>query len=231
MATEVVAGKWLRNPLLVAGGLLVAAALVRFLVLLSPAQALVLPDPLLGIPLRWAVLAGGAIELAAGLFCLFGKNVRFQIAVLGWLATNWVIFRVGLLWLGVHPQGTFLGMLTDPLKLAGTTTGYLVSGLPFLFVGLCGWVLIGCWLEQVGRKFARMFCPACGGHIKFARQNLGQKTACPHCRAGVHLRRPDERLKMSCYFCRGHIEFPSHALGTKMPCPHCEKDITLVEPR
>lgn len=223
--------KWIKTVVVATGGLLLAAALVRFLVLLSPAQALALPDPLLGVSLRWAVLAAGVVELAAGLFCLLGSQVRLQVATLAWLATNWLIYRLGLHWLEVHPQGTFLGLLNDPLKLAGTLTGYFISALPFLFVVLCYSATVGICRGQAARDYPKMFCPACGGHIKFAQQNLGQRIACPHCHAEVDLRRPDEKLRMSCFFCQGHLEFPAHALGTKMPCPHCQRDITLVEPK
>ncbi len=220
---------WRRGMILTAGGLLVAAGLVRLLVLLSPAQSLALPDPLLGIPLRLAVLLVAGLELAAGCFCLLGRNRRWQIASLAWLATNWVVYRVGLVWLGIHPQGTFLGALNDPLKLAGTPAGSLVSGLPFIFVALSYAVAIADWVGNRTEEFAKSSCPACGGHVKFATRNLGQRVACPHCRAAFQLRRPEETMKMACYFCQGHIIFPSHALGQKMRCPHCQKDITLQE--
>jgi uncharacterized paraquat-inducible protein A len=75
----------------------------------------------------------------------------------------------------------------------------------------------------------RMSCPACGGHIKFSKRNLGQQTPCPHCQKAVTLRR-DENLKMSCFFCNGHIEFPAHAIEQKLKCPHCHMDIGLKEP-
>ena len=73
-----------------------------------------------------------------------------------------------------------------------------------------------------------MSCPGCGTHIKFASQNLGQKTHCPQCQTAITLRKPD-LMKMACFFCKEHIEFPSHAIGDKMPCPHCKMDITLME--
>lgn len=222
--------KWGKSFIPVAGGLLVAAALVRFLILFSPAQSLALPDPFLEIPLRPAIFSAGLLELAAGLVCLFGKNLRLQTMALAWLATNWLVYRIGLMWLGIHPQGTFLGMLTDPLKLAGTPAGFVAAWLPLVFVGICYTATIDSWLGSRRENFARISCPACGGHIRFARQNLGRKISCPHCRQNVTLRRPEENLKMSCYFCQGHIEFPPHAIGEKMPCPHCKMDITLKEP-
>jgi len=224
------APKWVRQFIQFAGGLLLMAALLRFLIATSSAQALALPDPVLGIPLRIAVLLAGTLELAAALFCLFGRQTRLQLAGLVWLATNLVVFRVGLLWMHVHPQGTFLGSLTDPLQLAGTKIGFVVGLLPFGFVVGSYAAASSVWRGARRQESLKMSCPGCGGHIQFARQNLGQRVPCPHCRASVTLRPPDENLKMSCYFCQGHIAFPSHALGQKMPCPHCQKDITLKPP-
>jgi DNA-directed RNA polymerase subunit RPC12/RpoP len=76
----------------------------------------------------------------------------------------------------------------------------------------------------------KMFCPACGGHVKFTAQNIGQQIPCPHCRVAIILRKPDENLKMSCVLCGGHVEFPPHALGQTIDCPHCAKTITLSRP-
>jgi uncharacterized paraquat-inducible protein A len=87
------------------------------------------------------------------------------------------------------------------------------------------------WIERRkahAAEFLKISCPACGGHIAFAIQNLGQQIPCPHCQAVIALRKP-ESLKMSCYFCKEHIEFPAHALGQKIPCPHCNRSITLME--
>ena len=75
-------------------------------------------------------------------------------------------------------------------------------------------VLVVAETSKATDKSLKMSCSSCGGHIKFAVQNLGQRIACPHCQTAITLRQP-ENLKMSCFFCKGHIEFPSHALGQK----------------
>jgi len=221
--------RWIESIIYSAGGLLVGAALTRFLIVLSAAQSLALPDPVVGIPLRLVVVLAGVVELAAAWFCLSGRQRRLQVGLLFWLATNLVVFHAGLFWMKIHPQGTFLGRLTDPLQLAGTITGLVVFWLPVAFVLASYAAAAGLWLESRRGAFQKMFCPGCGGHIKFATQNLGQEAACPHCQIGVTLRKPNENLKMTCYFCKGHIEFPAHAIGTRMPCPHCQMDITLKE--
>jgi hypothetical protein len=216
----------------VAGGILLVAASIRFVIAAGSAQVLALPEPMLGIPIRYAVLMVGGLELAAALICLFGKQPGLQAAWLAWLATNFVVYRISLLWMNFHPQATCIGSLTDPFHLSHGMTGFVIGIMPlFLLVG--GYAaMVWVWLQ--GRlpqtiESAKMACHACGIHIEFAIQYLGRKIPCPHCQTAITLRRP-ENLKMSCSFCREHIEFPSHALGQIIPCPHCKMDITLNEP-
>jgi hypothetical protein len=239
--------KWVRPFILSAGGILQAAALIRFLIAAGDVQALSLPEPVLGIPIRFVVLAVGGFELIVAFICLFGKRAGLQIGWLAWLATNFVVYRIGLFLMHIHPQATCIGSLTDPLYLSRGVTGYLMEFIPFYLVlgsyAACGWL----WFSKEGRAarliatqrriasrdaaagLLKMFCPSCGGHIKFSSQNLSQKISCPHCQNETTLRKPD-LLKMSCFFCKEHIEFPVHALGQKIPCPHCKMEITLKEP-
>jgi uncharacterized paraquat-inducible protein A len=110
------------------------------------------------------------------------------------------------------------------------------AAFAYLLIGSCA-TLLWHWLRSSSNPLLhhsstpslKMACPACGLHIRFAAQNLGQQIPCPQCKTTVTLRRPD-LLKTVCFFCKGHIEFPTHAIGEKIPCPHCKMDITLKEP-
>ena len=239
--------KWIKPFIYSAGGILLAAALIRFVIAAGNAQVLALPEPMLGIPLRYAVLAVGAFELVVALICLFGKRIGLQIGWLAWLATNYVVFWLGLVWQHCSPQGACIGGLTDPLHIYHGTTGYVFEFMPFgLLLGSCA-AAAALWFSSDARAarlaearqlaaqrdatagLMKMVCPACGGHVQFAPQNIGQQIPCPHCRKEMTLREP-ETLKMTCVLCGGHIEFPPHAVGQKIPCPHCAKSITLLKP-
>ena len=188
-----------------------------------------LPEPLIGIPLRYAVLMVRAFELLVALICLFGKHLLFQIGWLAWLSADFLVYRIGLLWEHRQPQGTCLGTLTDPLHLTRGITGAITGILPYyLLLGSCA-AVIWYWREGGIKTTLKMFCPSCGGKINFAVQNAGRQIPCPLCKKTLTLRAP-ETLKMSCTFCKDHIEFPSHALGRKIPCPHCGMDVILKEP-
>lgn len=217
-----------------AGGILLTDALIRFVMATGSGQFLALPDPVFGVPLRYTVLIVGAFEVAVAAVCLFGKRTGLQIGGLAWLTTNYLLLRVALLWMNWHPQATCIGSLSDPLQLSRGMIGLVLPYLPvYLLIGTGG---SGLWLWLKRRAtlpdgVSKMSCPACGVHIRFNDQNLGQTISCPQCHGPIKLRKSDESLKMSCFFCQGHIAFPSHALGQKMPCPHCNKDITLIEPK
>ena len=240
--------KWIRYFILCAGAVLLAAAATRFLIAVGNAQVLLVPEPMLGIPLRYAVLLVGGFELAVALICLFGKRMGLQIGWLAWLGTNYVVFWFGMMMMRIHPQGTCIGGLTDPLSVYHGTTGYVLQYLPFgLALGSYA-AAASLWFSRDARTarladarqltasrdevagLMTMSCPACGGHVKFAAQNIGQQISCPHCQAAITVRKPDENLKMTCVLCGGHIEFPPHAIGQKIPCPHCAKSITLLKP-
>jgi len=239
--------KWIKPFIYSAGGILLVAALIRFVIAAGNAQVLALPEPMLGIPLRVAVLLVGGLELVVALVCLFGKRVGLQIGWLAWLATNFLILWIGLVWQHFSPQGTCIGSLTDPLRIYHGTSGYILQFIPFgLALGTYA-AAVSFWFSSDARTarlaearqlaaqrdatagLMKMSCPACGGHVKFAAQNIGQEISCPHCQAAITLRKPDENLKMACVLCGGHVEFPPYAVGQKIPCPHCAKTITLLK--
>ena len=239
--------KWTNYFIYISGALLLAAAILRALIACGDAPALSLPEPVLGIPLRYAVLATGGIEAAVALICIFGKRIGLQIGWLAWLGTSYVVLWLGLVCQHFSPQGSCIGSLTDPLRLHHGASGYIFALMPFGLV-LGSYAAAGTyWLAPQARKvrsaeareqaaqrdaasgLIRMTCPGCGGHVKFASENLGRQISCPHCQAGVLLSKPEEYFKMTCVLCNGHVEFPPHALGRKIPCPHCEKTITLLK--
>jgi len=214
----------------VGGAVLLGAGLTRVLVLLGRSPMLTEPEPVLGVSLRIAVLLVGVLELGFGLYGLFGRRLRWQLSLMLWLLLNYVVYRVGLVFMGCHPEWTCIGSLSDPLRLGRGTAGFITAyAMPgFLLVGsvvLLTMPKLARWCP-IRTHYQRMFCPSCGGHIKFHVRNLGQRIPCPHCATEVELE-PHDVLKMSCFFCHKHIEFPAHAAGTKTKCPHCGKDITL----
>jgi predicted RNA-binding Zn-ribbon protein involved in translation (DUF1610 family) len=214
-----------------AGALLLASALIRFLIAVGSDPVLSLPEPMLGLPLRYTLLLLGGFELTVALICLSSKRPGFQLVWIAWVSSNYQVYWIGLKMMDYAPQTSCIGSVTDPLQLSRGNLSLVLSFLPLYFLlGSCIGLL---WLWRESRRakasiFHKMACPACGIHIRFDEHNLGQRFPCPQCFTDIIIRKP-QLLKTVCFFCQEHIEFPSHAIGEKIKCPHCCKDITLKE--
>jgi DNA-directed RNA polymerase subunit RPC12/RpoP len=214
---------------LFAGGILAFDGIEHVLDSAEKLQVFELPDPVFALPFRFLLLLIGVFELFIAWLCLFSKKRAFAFKLLTWLAANFIAYRIGLWILGWRHPWIFVGRLTEGLN----TSPIFADDILFL---ICLYLLFGRWISlwrehqtahAVG--FQKTSCSSCGGHIKFAIENLGQKIDCPHCKTGTILRNPHEILKMSCFFCKEHIEFSAHSLGRKIKCPHCNMEIGLKE--
>jgi hypothetical protein len=217
-----------------AGALLLAlAAMMAIGNLAHP--GLVLPgDPVLMISMRSTIWTIASLALGVALVSLLGKQIWLKTTLTLWLAFNFFVYLIAVLWyerrngLGGHLDG-----LADAFGVSPNTAYWLLK-IVFFYL-LAGSSVSLLKLRALARPqksageagdYLKTSCPSCGGHIRFAVQNLGQQTVCPHCQNGLTLWKPD-LLKMSCYFCKKHIEFPAHAIGQTISCPHCKMNITL----
>jgi hypothetical protein len=171
-----------------AGGILLTAALMRFVIAADTTQVLALPDPVLFLPLRYALVLVGGIELVAALICLFGKNLALQTSMLAFLSMNYFVYQIGLYIMHLHCQTTCLGSLTDPLHLTHSLIGSLSNLLPiYLLAGSCGCYL---WLWKEEKKKPKTYknaCPQCGQHIQYTSELLGKTIPCPNCQHSLNL--------------------------------------------
>lgn len=193
---------------------------------LSPSEMSYLSDPIFNVHWNNLMFFFGGGYMVAGFICLFFDRKSLGLFLTTWFSTNLIAYRIGLWIMGWrHSDGFMIGSLGFSLI---STDIILTASSLFLFMGSIAIL----WTDYQGREAAenlKMFCSSCGGHIKFAIQNVGQIIPCPHCQKTITLQKPDKSLKMSCFFCKEHIEFPIHALGQKTKCPHCSMDITLKE--
>jgi hypothetical protein len=197
--------EWIRYFILSGGAILLAGALARFFATFGQAQILALPDPVLGIPLRLAVLFVGTFELVVALICLFGKRLELQVGLLAWLAVNLLVFQIGAYAMHCQWQTTGIGSLTDPLQLTCGLTGIVIGFIPLYLLAGSGTASFWLWFDK--RRENR---------LKSAR--LGHQIDCPKYHKSIALRL-QENLKMACYFCNEHIAFPSYAVRENYDAP------------
>jgi hypothetical protein len=133
-----------------AGLLFVMTAIAKFVSASGSAPILLNPDRLLGIPFGTVFWIVGGIETVVAFFCFFGKSPVLQTGLVAWLATNFVVYRIGLKWVGYHKPCSCLGNLTDSLHIspeAADTAMKVVLG--YLLIGSYGMLF---WLWRQKRR-------------------------------------------------------------------------------
>ena len=193
-------------------------------------------DPIFTISITKLFWVVGALESLVALICIFRKHVSLPITLVLWLALNFTLYQICLWVTGV--SGGFKGYLGDVSAAFGISyrSADLMLKILFLYLLIGSFLsFLWLWIKKESNEIQsntngclKTSCPACGGYIRFATQNLGQKIPCPHCREPITLQTLGN-LKMSCVLCDGHIEFPIRALGQKISCPHCRATITLLK--
>ena len=63
-------------------------------------KLLAVTDPILGIEFGRLMLVVGLAEIVTALICLFGKRPTLAAILVAWLATSFVVYRLGLWWMG-----------------------------------------------------------------------------------------------------------------------------------
>jgi hypothetical protein len=119
-----------------AGILLLLTAVAKLISASGGARIMQNPDPILSVSFRHVFWIVGTLELIIALVCFFGKRVGLQAGLVAWLATNFVVYRLGLLWIGYSKPCRCLGNLTDALHIPAQTAdtvlkiilGYLLIG-------------------------------------------------------------------------------------------------------
>ena len=116
--------------------LLICTAFAKLLSATGNAKVLQSQDPVFSIPFRTLFWVVGGIELIVAFACLLKARLLLQLGLIGWLATNFVIYRLGLSLLGYRKPCPCLGSLTDELHLSmQTAESILIIVLAYLLIG------------------------------------------------------------------------------------------------
>lgn len=119
-----------------AGGTLALTGLAKAFSAIGSARALDVADPILGIPFRHLMLLVGLAELFIAFLCLLTNKRRLSLLAVAWLSTNFLLYRVGLWWMGWHRPCGCLGDLTDLLNISPSAADSVMKlVLAFLTIG------------------------------------------------------------------------------------------------
>jgi hypothetical protein len=96
------------------------------------------------------MLAVGMFELVIASICLFGKSQKLALGLIAWLATNFVVYRLGLWWMEWKKPCSCVGNLTDALHLSPQLADSIMKViLAYLLIGSYG-LLIWQWRQGRG---------------------------------------------------------------------------------
>jgi hypothetical protein len=98
-------------------GVLFLTALAKLWVAFGSSKILKLDDPIMGVSFRYLVLTAAILELAVAVACIFGKLSKLAVGLIAWLSTCFLIYRVGVWWMGWHRPCGCLGTLSDALHI------------------------------------------------------------------------------------------------------------------
>lgn len=101
-----------------AGIILLISGLAKLISAIGSDEFLQAKDPILGIQFRYIFLVAGVVEILAALLCFFGKRSGVKAMCIGWLATNFLIYRISLILIGYHRPCHCLGNLTTAIHVA-----------------------------------------------------------------------------------------------------------------
>ena len=141
----------LRVSFVAVGGIVLGlTGLAKTFSAIGSARALDTADPLIGIPFRQLLLLVGLAELLVAFFCLFTDKRRFSLLAVAWLSTNFLVYRLGLWFIGWHRPCGCMGSLSEMLHLSPRAADNIMKGvLAYLLVGSY-WLLFSQW--RTGRR-------------------------------------------------------------------------------
>ena len=139
------------------GWFVVSAALILALTGLAKcwtafgqARILANADPFLGLSFGHLMLIVGVLELVIASTCFLAKSKKFKLALIALLATNFLVYRIGLLWIGWHKPCSCLGNLTDVLHIRPHVADAAMKIiLAYLLIGSYGTLF---WLWRQRKK-------------------------------------------------------------------------------
>jgi hypothetical protein len=136
------------------GFLLLTTAASKLFAATGSARILEIDDPIIGVPFHLVFLIVGAVELAIAIFCFFSKSTELKAGLVAWLATCFLVYRLGLAWMGYHRPCSCLGNLTDRLHVDPETADAVMKViLGYLLIYSYGALL---WVWQQRRKMMQM---------------------------------------------------------------------------
>lgn len=121
--------------LCLAGSVLFLTGAAKLIAAGGSARLLERPDPLLMLTNKQVLLAVGVLEVLLSGYLFFGRNLLLKAGLTTWIATNFGLYKLGLLWMGNKQPCGCLGKISDALGISPATATNLANiALGYLLV-------------------------------------------------------------------------------------------------
>jgi hypothetical protein len=91
-------------------------------------------DPIFLVSFRHILYVAGVAELIVSAICFFSRNRELQACSVAFLATIFLLYRVGLYWDGFHSVCPCLGNISDALHIRSQTADNIMKIVLAYFV-------------------------------------------------------------------------------------------------
>jgi hypothetical protein len=137
-----------RGVVLTSGAILAIAGIAKIWTAANGLKFMRAVDPIFGVEFGHLFLSVGLLELVVAGVCLLGKREKLATVLVAWLATNFLVYRLGLWWMDWKRPCGCLGNLTDALRISPQTADNISKVLlAYLLVGSYG-LLLRQWRQQ-----------------------------------------------------------------------------------
>jgi hypothetical protein len=118
------------------------------------ARALQTIDPIIGLPFGTLFFVVGVLELVNSHYILKWAEVLPRAMLVAWISTCFLVYRIGLVWVGWHKPCGCLGTFTEALHMSPQTADTIMKFvLGYLLAGSYA-CLLACWRKGAGAGHA-----------------------------------------------------------------------------
>lgn len=119
-----------------AGGILLITGVAKVASVTGSARVLQTSDPFFTFSFRNELLLVGMLELIIACFCLLSRRPKIGTCAVAWLATGFLVYRVGLWSIGWQHPCHCMGNLSDTLRMSPQVADRVMKFvLAYLLVG------------------------------------------------------------------------------------------------
>lgn len=136
------------------GGILLVTATAKVASAFGSAWILESFDPILRVPFRELFWIAAIVEVAVGVVCFCGNRIALQAVLVAWLATNFLVYRLGLIWIGYQKPCPCLGNLTGAIHVSPLIADEVMKlVLTYLLIGSYSTLVWLWWRRGRDSKF------------------------------------------------------------------------------